>query len=84
MHFFHLVCLPGKHASSRQKKASASAQPTGSDLLLTTIVSLIGIICHFRCVLFMSMFSPTDCVNRFGGSGDAVVEGAKELGTANL
>ena len=37
----HLVCLPGKQASSFQKKASASDQPTGSVLLLTTIVSLI-------------------------------------------
>ena len=36
----HLVCLPGKQASSFQKKASASDQPTGSVLLLTTIVSL--------------------------------------------
>ena len=36
----HLVCLPGKQASSFQKKASALDQPTGSVLLLTTIVSL--------------------------------------------
>ena len=46
----HLVCLPGKQASSFQKKASASDQPTGSVLLLTTIVSLI----EFVRVLIMS------------------------------
>ena len=47
--FTDLVCLPGKQASSLQKKASASAQPTGSSLLLTTIVSLIGF--YQKCIV---------------------------------
>ena len=78
----HLVCLPGKQASSFQKKASALDQPTGSVLLLTTIVSLKEF--SFLIIAFRLSKVPADRIYWLSCSGDTVVEGPKKLGTANL